>query len=315
MDRESYFEMDGLSHSGMTDLAVSPMRYWHRHINPERPPDEPTAEMRFGSAVHCAILEPEEFEKRYCAEVQIPEGALDTVADLRAWLIARGEKPKGTLKRDLISQVCALDATAVPIVALIEEDHALLNAGKVMFKAEAWKRIQGCVEALRAEPEFMGFLNLEGESEKEYTVKCSDTGVPLKAMMDWVTKYFTLDIKTISAFRGKNFDKAIADAIWYQSYCRQAYLYTMIRRLCGESPKEFIFAFVESEPPHEVRLRSLTPRSDLGVVNLYWEQSRIQVRELIALYAKCKERFGNAPWRDEQAVARLEDQEIQGLSY
>jgi hypothetical protein len=47
--------MPGLSFSGMKDFAVSPLRYWYRNINPNRPPFEATPEMQLGSALHCAV--------------------------------------------------------------------------------------------------------------------------------------------------------------------------------------------------------------------------------------------------------------------
>jgi hypothetical protein len=43
----------------MKDLAVSPLRYWHLNLNPNRPPRIETPEMQFGTALHCLVLEGE----------------------------------------------------------------------------------------------------------------------------------------------------------------------------------------------------------------------------------------------------------------
>jgi hypothetical protein len=43
----------------------SPYHYWSRFVNPQRPLVQPTAAMRFGSLVHCVVLEPDETSKRY----------------------------------------------------------------------------------------------------------------------------------------------------------------------------------------------------------------------------------------------------------
>jgi hypothetical protein len=46
-----YFASEGLSQSGLKDLAISPYRYWYLNINPDRPERKETPEMRFGSAL------------------------------------------------------------------------------------------------------------------------------------------------------------------------------------------------------------------------------------------------------------------------
>lgn len=73
-------------------------------------------------------------------------------------------------------------------------------------------------------------------------------------------------------------------------------------------------AFVESDEPHEVRLRELRAKVG-GEVNLYWERARIEVRMLINTYAEYSERFGVKPWRDACEITPLEDQEMPGVAY
>lgn len=56
-----------VSKSGLDDIARSPFHYWSRHLDPNRPAEEPRtgdAEMA-GALLHCALLEPGEFGKRY----------------------------------------------------------------------------------------------------------------------------------------------------------------------------------------------------------------------------------------------------------
>jgi hypothetical protein len=63
MTHEQYAEMPGVSWSSLKDLAVSPFRFWARNVDPNRPPSRTSPEMTFGSALHCAVLEPEQFRK------------------------------------------------------------------------------------------------------------------------------------------------------------------------------------------------------------------------------------------------------------
>lgn len=55
-----------VSKTGLDDIERSPAIFYARHLEPSRPPrPEPTAAMFAGTLGHCAILEPDEFDKRY----------------------------------------------------------------------------------------------------------------------------------------------------------------------------------------------------------------------------------------------------------
>lgn len=62
---EQYHSGPGISRSGIVEFKKSPLHFWHKYINPERPISEPTDAMLFGNAVHCYILEPHTFQARY----------------------------------------------------------------------------------------------------------------------------------------------------------------------------------------------------------------------------------------------------------
>lgn len=328
MPAEEYFAASGLSNSGMKDLAVSPLRYWHLHINPDRPADEPTPAMQFGSAVHCAVLEPDAFLDRYACELVAEDypGCLTTMEDMRQWLKDHGISPNGTRKAEIAAQVQAVDSS-VPIMDVLERQHAAENAGKVVFKAADWKRIHGAAQALLNEPRIQAIL-AAGQPEVSMFATDPETGVRLKARMDWVTPRLTLDVKTFSQQRGKSIDKSVTDAIWYEGYHKQGYLYSTIRTLQpgvdrrGSGPTArasaippFVLAFVESEEPHEVRIRELRPM-DGGSVSMLWERARFEVHDLIRCYADCVKRFGlEKSWRYAQEVEPLYDEDIPQLAF
>ena len=60
-----YHADPAVSASHLHAVARSPYHYWARYINPDRITPEPTAAMRLGSLVHCAVLEPDELLQRY----------------------------------------------------------------------------------------------------------------------------------------------------------------------------------------------------------------------------------------------------------
>ena len=79
MSFAEYRNLPGVNFSSLKHIAESPLAYqWHL-----TQPDEPTPAMLFGSAVHCAILEPDQFDQRYAVR---PEGLdLRKTADKEHW--------------------------------------------------------------------------------------------------------------------------------------------------------------------------------------------------------------------------------------
>jgi hypothetical protein len=308
-----YFAAPGLSNSGLRDLAVSPLRYWWRNLSPDRPKDEATPEMQIGSALHAAILEPESFHQRYACECIPPDGCLDTIEDLRNALDAVGLKAKGTAKGPIIQQVQDALPNA-PILAVLKQQHAIEHAGKVIFKDADWQRICGMKAALLQEPRVMAILDGPGKPEQPIFVKDTETGILLKGKLDWLAPTLTMELKTFSQKRGKSIDKSVADAIFYEAYYRQAVMYAILRGWPKDFSGEFVMAFVESDPPHETRLRVLRPKT-AGNANLYWVKAQLEVKQMIRLYAECQQHFGDAPWRYACEIVPLCDEELPGMAY
>jgi hypothetical protein len=312
MIADSYFSSPGLSNSMMSDLAVSPYRMWFLHVNPDRKPKEATPAMIFGSALHMAVLEPELFPARYCCEIDASDypGCLVTMDDLRGWLKDKGVTPKGTRKADVIAQVQAQGD--VPILDVLQSRHAAENAGKIELSKDFWYRVGNASIALRREPEIAKILS-DGQAEVVLTATDPETGVLLKGKLDWVNPGITADIKSFSQTKRRSIDKTITDALYYEGYLHQAVFYSMLRGW-PEWKGDFIFAFIESEPPHEVRLRSVRSRSG-GEPSLYWQRSLLHIRSMIRLYADCVERFGDKPWRTDCKVDPLWDEDIPQLAW
>lgn len=323
MPAEMYHAAAGLSNSGIKDLMISPLRFWHRHINPERVEEPPTPEMAFGTALHCAVLEPERFDSCYCRDlhpVDYPD-ALVTMDDLREWLRNRNLPTTGKLKMDLITRVTEADPNA-QIWDVLVDKHSADNAGKAKLSAPDFYRVARATEALRREPQVDQIL-ARGRAEVSIFAEDPDTGVLLKTRIDWVNDSTILDLKTFTQQRGKTIERSIADAIFYEGYYRQAFICTLLDALASgkrdaiaseKKRKPFVLAFVESSEPHEVRLRRLEPSGGYGA-NVYWERARIEVRRCIHEYARCFRRFGTDPWREFQTIEPLADMDMPQLAY
>jgi PDDEXK-like domain of unknown function (DUF3799) len=320
---EEHHRIRALSNSGMRDLAVSPLRYWYRWINPAPQEErEETAAQSMGSALHCAVLESEEaFEARYARALSPSDWpmCLDTIQDIRGWITDKGEKPKGTRKDEVIAH--ALDlmlriGEEVPILQVEEARFRMANEGKTILNPDEWERLAGMAQALAEEPALKPILE-SGKPEVSIVARDPETGVLLKARLDWMAPGTTLDLKSFTVKRGGSIDQAIHDAIYYESYYRQAYFYDLVRRLAtGEDQgrTDFVFAFVESDQPHETRLTRLEAKRG-GSLNLFWERARIEVRTMIREYAECLAKFGDDPWREKQEIRTLADEDIRQLAY
>lgn len=319
MHADEYHSAPGLSNSALKDLEVSPLRFWHLHLNRNRPADEPTAAMKLGTALHCAVLEPAKFDGRFACSLQREDHWLVTVAQIREWITDRGGKPNGTLKAALITQAIQIDP-AVKIFEVEEKFHAALHEGKTILHPDDWSRVHGMAQALRNEAAMQELLDT-GEAEVSMFATDPESGVSLKSRMDWVTPTKTLDVKTFSQMRGKSIDKSVADAIYYEKYYRTAYFYTHVRSLQESQSTnarrlrpDFVLAFVESEEPFEVRLKVLRATT-AGQPNLYWMRAANEVTAMIRRYADYFTKYGVDPWRDEQDIDPLIDDELPQLAW
>lgn len=317
MEHKDYSALPGVSWSALKDLATSPYRFWYLHVNPNRPEPRTSPEMLFGSALHCAILEPDQFNERYACALSQSDfpGLLVTIDNLRQWLRDRGITPKGSLKADIINQVRNVfemghAGEEPPLIwDLMVEAHGQENTGKVQFQKDDWTRITNCAASLRDEPKMQELLK-EGEAEVWLEAKDPETGVLLRGLLDWVTPEYTLDIKTYQQTReSQSIDKTISNALWYNGYINQLYLYTMLRDLNGQHGHHPVIGFIESQPPHEARIKTFGPKVG-GTASQYWITSRFEVRRLIQLYAACVERYGDKPWREPRMIETITDEDL-----
>lgn len=75
-----------------------------------------------------------------------------------------------------------------------------------------------------------------------------------------------------------------------------------------------MLAFVESEPPHEVRLKVLRGKTH-GQPNVYWTTAELEVRSCIRRFAEYWKEFGEKPWRHAAEYDPLIDDELKGLIF
>lgn len=75
MNHDEYSKIDALNWSTLKQMDTSPAFLKHKSEHPEESSDSPA--FRFGRAIHCHILEPGEFDKRYVVVPDFEQSARD----------------------------------------------------------------------------------------------------------------------------------------------------------------------------------------------------------------------------------------------
>ncbi|MHC5536685.1 PD-(D/E)XK nuclease-like domain-containing protein [Singulisphaera rosea] len=340
MPEETYHAAQGLSCSGIKHLTVSKLNYWHRNLNPAREPEDDNGARRFGKAVHSFALEPERFASSFAMKLS-PEdypGALVTMEDMKAFLEANNLPKSGKKKSDLAERILA---SGLPAMVWDQElsRHASLHAGKTFLTKEESRKIAAAAEVLAADPYASAALS-GGMPEVSFFVRDPETGVMLKARMDYVRPRSTVDLKTFSNSRGKPVEKAIFEAIYYEGYHLQCVFYNQVRELArqqlsaGEIPTfgevseqwlkdftdtpdhGFVLIFIESSEPYDLRMILLKQAEASGAdLNVFWSSAELRISDMKRLYAECLEKYGNGPWRDQLPPHLLEDTDMPQLLF
>lgn len=320
-----YHNAEGLSCSGMKQLAISPLNYWHKNYNHTKEQEEESYPMRFGKAVHCRLLEPERFAREYTTELCKEDyvEVLDTMDDMKGFLTLHGLPTTAKKKQELIDRILESGHSAV-IWGQEKARFESENEGKIILSKQEMARIEALAATALNDP-FVASVVIGGMPEVSFFVRDPETGVMLKARMDYVRVAATIDVKTFSNSRGKPIDRAVFDAINYESYHLQCVSYHRVRELARqrlasgdiqtfgnvseawlkgfiENDKHgFGFLFIESDAPFEMRLVYLKPTESAGgQPNIYWLNAENRMQELTLKYANCLARYGtDQQWREQ----------------
>ena len=209
---EAYHAGPGLSCTGAKRLLKSPFHY-HELAKPhDAPPKAPTPAMLNGTLVHCALLEPDEFDMRYA--VSDAEKRSKAWRDIcEAWKNAGGLEVITTLQRDAaMRQAHAL--RTVPAVA------ELLGAG-IAEQSVYWR-----------------------ETAPGLLLKCRPDG---RSPVQRGEGVVLLDVKTAADASPDGFAKACASFGYHIQdpwYCEGVAIAT------GLEVHGMVFGVVESEFPH-----------------------------------------------------------------
>lgn len=323
MPFNEYLAIAALSHSGMKDMRISQLEFWHNHVNPNRVAKASTKEQEFGTAVHSLLLEPEQHVERYYRELDKADypNALVTCDQMKAVLKEKGLKVSGN-KDELIARL-AFDAPEVQVWETMLDEHALNHKGKIMLSPGDADRLAAIHQLVSADAECQRLLS-GGHSEVTIVVRDPVHDVLLKCRHDYMRPRGTTDVKTFTNSKQKPIKQAVYDELFYRGYLTQAVFYHRCRTLAeglqvhgGNLDRvrfdshDFTFLFIESEAPHHVVPVTLKESES----DIYWQEPKAFVDQCIEDYAENLEIYGTKPWRERTEAHVLEDNDIRQLAF
>jgi hypothetical protein len=267
LDQAEYHKLERLSGSGTQNLMVSPATFWaDSWLNPLREVEEedaePTPAQIAGTAYHKARLEPDLYRQIYYRGLCMADypDALKTHDEIKAELVQLGEKAGSDKVLEAARRLRAAGYPG-PIKHLLLEE---LQAGKEDWQIELpWKlfdQIAADMEALEGNAEISPLLH-EGESEVS-VLWTDDKGVKWKARFDRLQLRRIVDLKTFDNSRGKILEQCLYDAVQYNRYYLQAYVYWTaaeliragklpVKKCQSQAQKDLIAEIRQSPDPYE----------------------------------------------------------------
>lgn len=222
-----YHADKSLGSSSIKALAIDPHEFAFDRLYGE---DIDTEALRWGSALHARILEGRDvLNAQFCHafDRSLVSGALDTVADLKAWLDERGVTGlSGKKKDDLIAAVRQIDPDQ-PIAAVIKAQWDAENEGKVMLPPKRWAQIETAAKWLQRDP-LLSAVMTDGTfnaGAPEVSIFYEDRGVRLKARFDRLLRHAIVDVKSFAPWFSGNLEGAAIKVIERMRYDIQAAAY------------------------------------------------------------------------------------------
>lgn len=252
LTNEAYHAGPGISKSKLDAVAVSPLNYWDKYINPDREPEDLKHCFAVGDGTHKLVLEPGTFEQTYAVgfdRTAFPE-ALDTVDALKQALMAEnlmtsGAKPE--LARRLVEEA---GYPRERILMFLKQDHDAKMAGKIDIPARDYKGMLGMLSAVHRHHTAGGLLS--GAMVEQSFFWTDEVGVLRKCRTDAISHNgeWVVDLKTTDDVSLAGFGRTIANRRYH---VQAAWYLDILHALYGrDAPRGFAFVAAQKNRPHDV---------------------------------------------------------------
>lgn len=210
ISNDAYHGGAGVSKSGLDVLARSPLHYWAKYLDPNREPTEPTPAMRLGTAIHTAVLEPDEFARRHHVAPKVDRRTKDGKTEWEAAVMA--------------AQV----------------------AGAELISADDFATCQAIAAQVRQHPTARKVF-ATGQAEMSCYWTDQETGLLCKCRPDWLSMPLVVDLKSTEDASAQGFQRSAWN---YRYWVQAAWYVDGIEQATGQRPEAFIFGAFEKSAPY-----------------------------------------------------------------
>jgi hypothetical protein len=232
-------------------FGICPAHFWaFWKGNPDAPKqDEDPEWAAFGSAAHALILGDENFEENYVVRPvrsDFPD-ALETMADMRAYLDGNGAPHKASDTKDILIDRCQDEDPEVMIWSEILSEFERRRGNRRVISSDDFRAIQAMSQSLAGHPAVQAGL-LEGQAEISIVARDPVTGIFLKSRLDNLpANAVQTDLKTTGFNLPGRRQREITDKLYFA----QLAWGRMVRRLVdGVVATENSIIFVGKPYPH-----------------------------------------------------------------
>jgi hypothetical protein len=240
---------------------------------------------------------------------------------------------RSAVKADWIAQLMALDPDA-SVFANIDAEHRAQHEGKTFLTIDQFEELEIAAKMVEADPELReAFRN--GFPEVTLIWNCPQTGVPMKARVDYMQIDKMVDLKSVGNQRERSIENAIRFEIAAYKYNLQPVVYfegaEIVRGLVRQQGAEAVFtcsgdrdeqlAFATHWAKHEEPDKWLWVFQQKGAAPItrgVWfprgGDTDLVTKDIIAhakrTFRTCAEVFGTDPWLDIRPSYTIADEEI-----
>lgn len=221
-NEEYHADTSRISKSGLDKIAKSPAHYYAKYLDPNRDVEKRTDALVIGTAVHSAILEPDDFKSRYA-----------TIDDTKIVNEIGGAKPRSTSKyKEWYAEQLELIGNK-EIIAYSEFNYCDLIRSKVRQHPTA------------------GALLASGYAEQTFHFEEPISGAPCKFRPDWLNMQnnVIVDIKTTDDASPRRFARSVEK---YRYHVQDAFYSDGLYHSQGIQIDGFVFIAVEKQAPYNV---------------------------------------------------------------
>ena len=262
----SYRSAPGLSSTQIKSFTLKSPAHFHHELTSEPVARRQSDALLLGSMVHCLVLEPGQFDRRYPRAPRIEDypQALQRADDLRDFCRNHNLKVGGS-KEELTERILKHHPDTLIWSQIVLNSEARGRA----FKGELIDQARRMADSVLGHPQASRLLS-QGEAEVSVWGEHPGSGELIKCRCDWLRKDsgLCIDLKTTDCASPAAFSRSIGK---YGYHLQQAH-YLATLNSAGIHCDAFVFIAVENEPPYVVQVYCLD-RQSCEIANNRWDDA------------------------------------------